>query len=130
MSRETSAFIIPICPSTDKVLMCQNKNEKWAFFGGRESKRDLDTPMITALREFKEETDLSLCNVNHNVNFIDRDDQQICVFDAELYETAVIKIGKEHIGYEWYNPYHIKDLKLSKRGKSIYKYAIELDLRK
>lgn len=125
---KSAAFIIPTDPSTGNILVAQKFSGMWNFFGGSEKRRDKKHPLITALREFHEETGIAVMNADYETNFLSNNKQLVFVFATDLRETAVIQLSKEHQAYKWVRPREIKNLKLTKRSKDIYLNTIHKEL--
>jgi len=90
------AFAVVTSPETGNFLLGLRKDGKFGFFGGRCEKDEL--PPITVIREFYEETNVVIQNINllGKLEPKKRYKRIVWFYEVDLYETVVLKLNDEH----------------------------------
>ena len=109
------SFAVVSCPTTGRFLMGRRRSDNlWCFFGGnRKGKKEL--PAITLIREFHEETGISLQTIEYAAK-IENEKRTVWIYEVDLYETAVISLSKEHeacLWWEWNELKHMQPEKMN-----------------
>lgn len=111
MKKKTGSFAVVSCPVSAKFLIAKRKDGIWCFFGGNAKKNEI--PAITLLREFHEETGIELDTLNYG-DKIETEARVVYLYDVDLYETAIIKLSKEHTQYRWLYWEELKNIPATK----------------
>lgn len=97
--KKYGSFAVISCPASGKILMGKRKDGLWCFFGGnRDGKKEV--PSITVIRELDEEIGIAILSLNY-ADVVETEARTVWIFEIDLYETAIIKLSKEHTEYRW-----------------------------
>ena len=116
-----SAIAIPYRHDTDKVLMLRRRLDdrsypgSWCFPGGRCDSEDHSTER-TALRELREETDLTAMNIlpfHKGSSVLERRNRKYVIEAFRVLVVGEVVLSDEHIEAKWVTPKEGLELDLS-----------------
>ena len=113
----------------NKVLLLEDRNNKWELPGGRIDFGE--TPEQTLTREFSEELGISSIQIGTIVTAltftVDRDDGErqyvVLVYTCQISDQALVQ-SDEHIKYEWFTLNDVETLHMREGYKNAIKFAV------